>query len=205
MNFAFAQLALIFLPGIIWANLDASYGSSSKTDKPTLALNAFLFGISTYSVLFVGYFLFGYEFSTSAINNYNDINLSDFVDEIIWSVPVSFLLAVVWLYSVRFRWIMKILNGIGATTRFGTEDVWSFTFNSSQAHVEYIDLRDVEKGFVYSGYVNAYSEVDGIRELLLTDVIVWNDNGDEVTRAPHLYLSKSKDNIWIEFPYTKES
>ena len=206
MDIALAQLALIFLPGIIWANLDAEFGSGPKVDKPTLALNSFLFGIATYSALYIIYISFGYEFSSSALNNPSKLNLADFVDEIVVSVPLSFLMSIIWLYSVRFRWIMKILNKIGATTRFGSEDVWSFTLNSSQKHVEYVDVRDIENGLTFSGYINSYSETEDIRELLLIDAIVYNENGVEISKAPHMYISFPRDRSWVEFPYsTKET
>jgi hypothetical protein len=203
VDFALAQLALIFLPGIIWANLDATYGSGPKVDKPTLALNAFLFGITTYAVVYLVYRIFCKEFSTNALNGVEAISLVDFIDEILVSIPTSFLLAVIWLYSVRYRWIMKLLNYIGATRRFGLEDVWSFTFNSNQPHVEYVDVRDVQNGFVYSGYVNAYSETEDYRELLLVDAKVYDEEGDEITDAPHLYISMPRDKVWVEFPYSE--
>ncbi|KAA9009896.1 DUF6338 family protein [Histidinibacterium aquaticum] len=201
MNHALAQLALIFLPGIIWANLDAIYGSGPRVDKPTLALNSFLFGITTYTLVYAIGSACGYEFTypTSIISE--EGALVDFADEILISVPASIILATIWLYMVRFRVIMKFFNCIGATRRFGLEDVWSFTFNSNQSHVEYVDVRDPERGFIYSGYVNAYSETEEFRELLLFDARIYTSEGDEVTEAPHLYLSMSKDRMWVEFPY----
>lgn len=203
MDIALAQLALIFLPGIIMANLDAVYGSGPKVDKPTLALNAFLFGITSYVFLYLIYSVFGHEFSTAAVTNGEVVQLASFSDEIFFAIPLSLVLSIAWLYSVRYRWVFKCLSFLGATTRFGLEDVWSFTLNSDQKHVLYVDVRDVERGFVFSGYVNAYSETEDFRELLLVDAIVYNDHGEEVTTAPHLYLSLPKDKVWVEFPYNE--
>ncbi len=204
MDTSLAQLALIFLPGIIWASLNETYGSSPKVSPTKLALQSFLFGITTYSVLYVVYSVAGFEFSASSLEDASTSALTKFADEIIWSVPLSLVLAIAWLYSVRHKWVMKFLFKIGASSRFGPEDVWSFTFNSTQPHVEYVDVRDCETGFVYSGWVNAYSETDDTRELLLVDAIVYSEEGDVISESPHLYLARPKSNIWIEFPYKEE-
>lgn len=205
MDLAVAQLALIFLPGIIWANLDRVYGTGVKSTAWEVTLKSFLFGIATYAVLYLIYSISGHEFSSTAINGDGGPHLKDFTDEIVWSVPLSLILAVLWLYMVKFRLVMKSLHKICATNRFGAEDVWSFTFNSTQAHVEYIHLRDIEQGFVFAGWVNAYSEDEEIREILLRDAIIYDENGSVISEAPHLYISRKRDNMWVEFPYSEKS
>lgn len=202
MDFAIAQLALLFLPGIIWANLDAKYGAGRRPSQFTMLLRAFVFGIATYAALSAIYWLCG---STFYYGQYagspSDINVLDMRGEIALSVPLSVVMAIIWLYAVRFRVLMHILHWIGATARYGDEDVWSFTLNSSDAFVEYVHLHDRETGYVYCGWVNTYSETEDYRELLLNDAIVLDEYGKEVSTAPHLYLSRPKDHIWIDFPY----
>jgi hypothetical protein len=202
VDFAIAQLALIFLPGIIWANLDRKFGTGPQPQQFTLILRSFLFGVTTYFALFLLYECFGKEFAYKDFgNNSTAIDLFNLKDEVMWSIPISLILSVIWLYSVKFRWIMRFLHKIGATNRYGDEDVWSFTLNSSQAHVEYVHVRDIENGYVFTGWVDTYSENEEFRELLLSDAIVYNDAGVEISKAPYLYLSRNKQNIWIEFPY----
>jgi len=204
MDIALAQLALVFLPGIIWASMNETYGTGPRITSVKLALHSFLFGVTTYSVLYLIYSVIGTEFSVHSIENHNTLLITDFIDEITWSIPLSILLSIFWLYAVRFRWVMKILSKIGASSRFGPEDVWSFTFNSTQAHVEYVDIRDLENGFIFSGFVNAYSENEEVREILLRDAIVYDAEGVEISRPPHLYLSRDRSNLWIEFPYRED-
>jgi hypothetical protein len=161
--------------------------------------------MSTYSVLFLIYSICGKNFGYLELaQDVEKLNFFELRDEITWSIPLSFCLSVLWLWAVRFRWLMKLLHKIGATSRYGDEDVWSFTLNSDQAHVEYIHFRDLENGYIFAGWVNTYSESEDHRELLLRDVIVYNEEGDEISRPPHLYISRPKNNIWMEFPYTKE-
>ncbi len=114
MDMALAQLELVFLSGIIWANLDATYGTGPKVDKAALALNSFLFGITTYVAAYLLYTLCSKEFTTTVLDGKASIPLFQFIDEIAVSIPCSFVLAVGWLYSVRYRWVMRFLNRINA-------------------------------------------------------------------------------------------
>jgi hypothetical protein len=205
MDFALAQLALVFMPGIIWANVDAKFGAGPKPQQTTLLIRAFMFGTASYAVLFLIYSLCEKTFGYQELGNAPDkVNFFELKDEIAWSVPLSFLLSVCWLWIVRFRLLKKFLHIIGATRRYGDEDVWSYTLNSNEARVEYVHFRDLENGFIFAGWVNAYSETEDFRELLLSDVIVYDEAGKEISQPPVLYLSRPKQNIWIEFPYRAE-
>lgn len=205
MDFALAQLALVFMPGIIWANIDAKYGTGLKPQQTILLVRSFLFGMATYSALFIIYTICGKSFGyTSLASDPQKVNLFALKDEIAWSIPLSFALSIPWLWAVRFRLFMRLLHKIGASSRYGDEDVWSYTLNSNQAHVEYVHFRDLENGYVFAGWVNTYSESEDYRELLLRDVIVYDEKGSEISQAPHIYISRQKNNIWMEFPYKKE-
>ncbi|WP_167650059.1 DUF6338 family protein [Paracoccus salipaludis] len=205
MDFALVQLALIFMPGLIWANIDAKYGAGLKPSETALLIRAFLFGMTTYATLFIIYLWQGYSFAYPSLGSDREkLDLIQLRDEISWSIPLSFTLSILWLWAVRFRILMKLLHLIGATRRYGDEDVWSYTFNSDQAHVEYIHFRDVDNGYIFAGWVNTYSENEEYRELLLRDVIVYSDDGTRISCTPYLYISRPKSNIWIEFPYRSE-
>jgi hypothetical protein len=205
VDFALAQLALIFLPGIIWANLDAKYGAGLKPSPSILVVRSFIFGMATYTALYVIYGYFGKTFGYAALGTDTEkVYLFLLKDEIAWSIPLSFVLSVFWLWAVRFRLLMKFLHLIGASRRYGDEDVWSYTLNSDKANVEYVYFRDLANGFIFSGWVNTYSENEANRELLLRDAIVYDEEGTEISSSPLIYISRPKDNIWLEFPYKKE-
>lgn len=205
MDFALAQLALVFMPGIIWANIDAKYGAGLKPQQTTLIIRAFLFGMATYTSLYLIYSLCDKDFGYAELaSNPEKVDFFQLKDEIAWSIPLSFALSVAWLFAVRFRLLMKFLHLIGATRRYGDEDVWSYTLNSDQPHVEYAHFRDLENGYIFAGWINTYSESEEQREILLRDVIVYDEDGTIISEPPHLYISRPKNNIWLEFPYRQE-
>jgi hypothetical protein len=202
MDFTLAQLALIFTPGIIWANIDSKFGSGLKPNQTTFFIRAFIFGMATYSVLYLLYYAFDQSFGYADLAvDPSKINLISLKDEVALSIPLSFVLSVFWLWFVKYKVLKRFLHYIGASRRYGDEDVWSYTLNSDDKRVEYVHLRDLDNGFIFSGWVNTYSESEDFRELVLSDAIVYDEQGNEVSRPPILYISRPRGNIWLEFPY----
>lgn len=197
------QLAIIFLPGIIWASLDASYAAKIKRSEGQFFLRAFLFGIVTYTVEFLIFMTIQRPFRMAdlADASSHDVVSHDILIEVLFALPVGTVLAIIWLYAARHKLLTRFLQIIGATRRYGDEDVWDYTFNSADAAVEYVHVRDFEQQCVYAGWVNTFSETDRVRELVLLDVIVYDAGSEELYRTPRLYLARPADAIHIEFPY----
>ena len=195
------QLAIIFLPGLIWAQIDARYAVKRKPRPIEFLIRAFLFGISTYLIAYAGYAVFGKSFSTLDVDPSGPtrILLDDFVDEIFISAVIAFLLSIIWIYVATYR----LLIWSRATNKYGDEDVWDYMFNSSQGESEYVHVRDFEKGMTYTGWVSAFSETEKLRELLLRDVIVYTGDSGESTAVPLPYLARDGADIHIEFPYRR--
>lgn len=201
MDLALAQLALIFLPGLIWAMIDRTYGTGARSEQWQFFLNAFVFGTIAHTVLFFLYMLCDVEHSLAEIGTDDQPTfLVNFFDEIFFSLLAALALSVVWLYSVKYRIFMKLLHCLGATNRFGDEDVWTFTLNSSDPTVRFVHIRDTEKEIIISGWLDTYSEVEDRREVLIRDSVIYTDEGQEISRSPLSYHSFPKDSVWIEFP-----
>ena len=187
MDILLFQLAIIFLPGLLWARLDARYAMNETPSQTEVLLRSFVYGMSTYAVLFVIYRISGAQFSTVHIDGKSGLLLTgEFVDEIILSIPVAFALAYLWIVAANRKWLTRILQATGATKRYGDEDVWDYTFNSSGPEVEYIHFRDFDKNITYAGWVSVFSESEKLRELVLRDVRIYDAEG-ECQEVPLLY------------------
>ena len=81
---------------------------------------------------FVGYNLFGKDFSSIGVDfpDQTGIVPNDFVDEVLISIGISIVLAVLWIYTTNYKILVRFLMLIKATRRYGDEDVWDFMFNS---------------------------------------------------------------------------
>lgn len=201
------QLAIIFLPGIIWASLDASYASKVKQSEGQFLLRTFLFGITTYAFEFLLFAAIQRPFRMAELADASSHEVvgHDVPLEVLCALPIGSLLAIVWLYGARYKLLTRFLQLIGATKKYGAEDVWDYTFNSADEAVEYVHVRDFEQQYVYAGWVDTFSETDRVRELVLRNVIVYDFESQEMYRTPRLYLARPPDAIHIEFPYQETS
>ena len=197
------QIAIIFLPGIIWARLDLTYGKKGKLSDTEFLIRAFMFGMVTYAITFLVFTALGRPF---AMLNFDDQAKGALVTgqiawEVVWATLTSILLSVIWLYITNYKILTRVLQFVKATKPYGDEDVWDFTFNSAQAAVEYCHYRDFEQKIVYSGWVDTFSETEKLRELVLRDAQVFDFDGKLLFEIPLLYLARKPDNIHLEFPY----
>lgn len=196
------QLAIIFLPGIIWASLDAKYASRKELNQFRLILNAFLFGLATYGVLFILYAFCGepFDLGPGAFQG-TDLTLKGISDEVGTGVALSVVLAIIWIYASTYKLMTRFLQGIGATKQYGDEDVWDYTLNSPVPNVEFVSFRDFDKEIIYSGYVSAFSDTEKLRELVLRDAAVYDFSGSLLYEMPMIYISRKPDDLHLEFPY----
>jgi len=201
------QIAIIFLPGLIWARLDATYGLKSRPSDTEFFMRAFMFGLVSYAVTFVVFTLAGRPFKIVdfAARGNAALVTPAIAYEIIVATGASFLLAILWLYTTNYKLLTHLLQLVGATKTYGDEDVWDFTFNSQKAAVEYVHLRDFANRIVYAGWVNTFSETEKLRELVLSKARLYDFDGNFLFETPLLYLARSPDNMHVEFPYVNES
>lgn len=207
MDIFFFQIAIIFIPGIIWARIDAQYGMRTRPSQADFLITTLMYGLISYAATYIIYDALGWDFSPLELESKETKTLfvKDWADEILFSAPIALILSIIWLYITNFKIGVWLLQGIGATKTYGDEDVWDFTLNSKDPSVEYVHFRDFDNGYIYAGWVTTFSESGQLRELLLRDVVVFTlETAEELYRTPHLYIARNKDNILIEFPYTEK-
>ena len=202
IDIVLVQLAIVFLPGLIWAQIDARYAAKEKRGQIEFFIRSFLFGISTYAITYVGYWLFGQSFSGLDVAPARLVPDS-FVDEIIAASIVALVLAIIWLYSATYKWLHRLLRWIRATKRYGDEDVWDYAFNSGEKEVKFAYVRDFDRGITYAGWVRAFSDSGKPREILLEDVTMYHKDGESSVSVFWLYLGRYGQDIHIEFPYRR--
>lgn len=197
------QLAVLLLPGLIWARLDARFVLNSKPSDTEFFLRAFQFGLVSYGVTFVLFSAIGWQFTLVDFSEAGTrtVVTSTIVHEILWAVGVGLVLSILWIYAATYKLFIRFLQIIKATKTYGDEDVWDYLLNSPSAAVEYVHFRDFDKEIVYAGWVRTFSETEKIRELVLRDVQVFNFDGHKLFETPMVYLARAPENIHIEFPY----
>jgi hypothetical protein len=119
--------------------------------------------------------------------------------EIAGVTVVSIVVALVIAFATNRHWLHRIAKRYGISRKFGHLDVWVYAFDSPD--VRWATIRDLQHNFMFTGYVRAFSDVETNAELVLTDVIAYNEaTGAKLYEADRMYLSRKKDDITIEFP-----
>ncbi len=211
MNTLILTLALIFLPGIIWARLDARYAREAKPSQLELVVSVFVFGLVAYLVTYLIYLIPW----LSAVATF-DLTAATFddeatpqslqrsvVDDILVATAVSVVLAPIWLKIQRHGLVIRFLQWIGATKRYGDEDVWDFLLSSDDPTSVYVNVRDEQTGQTFSGYVEVFSQAPGLRELVLSQVQGFDTlTGERTVEVTRLYLAREPKSMTPEFPVT---
>ena len=201
MDLFLLQLAVIFVPGIIWERIDTQYGRSRAKLQWDILRRTFVFGLVSYLVTFGLLWGIGRSFTPFAFTKESTFLDGHAAKEIATASVVAFICAILWLYVTNRKLLTKLFQKIGATKRYGDEDVWDFMFNSGRAEAEYVHLRDFDKKMAFAGWVEVWSESEKQRELVLRDVVVYDFEGKKLFETPRVYLARKMDNIDIEFPY----
>ena len=95
------------------------------------------------------------------------------------------------------------------TKRFGDEDIWDFFHDIPD--IEWVFVRDHSFNLNYYGWIQAYSDPNEPRELLLRDVKIYDSlTGDCLGELDAIYLSRKNHTITIEvklpdFPKDEEN
>ena len=205
MDIFFLQLAIIFLPGLVWERIDAQFGQKRLPTQFDILRRTFVFGLASYVVTYGLYRICGLSFEfVEPKKDAAFLGTAAFI-EIFVTIGVALACSILWLYFVNFKLLMRFMQRIRATKRYCDEDVWDFTFNAHDRNVEYVNLRDFDKKIVYAGWVERFSDTDKVRELVLRDVNVYDFEGNELFSTPRVYIARPMDDIDIEFPAQPET
>ena len=203
MDIFFFQLAIIFLPGLVWERIIAKYGLKRPPTQFEIGLRTFTFGLTVYVITYMIYSAAGHDFYIPEIRKDAAFIIDQkYVLQFITALVVGLSCSFLWLYAFNYKVLGKILRTIKATKKYGDEDLWDFVFNSRDKRVEYVYMRDYPNEKIFAGWVIGFSETDKARELLLRDVQVFNLGGQLLYESPLLYIGRPAEAIDIEFPVT---
>jgi hypothetical protein len=208
------QLAVVFVPGLIWSSIvDRLCTNPRPRSEFSAVLRAFGFGIATYFVYFVGYYVFIRVVYGGWPTLLNGITAAPGAGElravrpqdVLFATLLATVLAVLWAAASNRKLFMRLMQRLRVTRKFGDEGVWEYAFNMGTASVEYVNVRDLENRIAYAGFVKAFSEGGEFREILLDQVRVSElDGGTHLFEMPMIYLSRTRDSLHIEFPFNPQ-
>ncbi len=202
MSPLFIRVVFLVIPGIIAAQVYRILTGGRK-ESLQYFIQILLFSILSYAFCDLGLFILSrcglFNPYVSAFDPFFDAWNNPNGSVILSATLIGLVLALIASYAHTNKLINKLGSRIGATTRYGDQDVWTFLLNSSS--VEWIYFRDHKYGLVYMGKVLVYSDTQEKRELLLEDVTVYSlSTSEELYSVEALYLSREDADFTIEVP-----
>ena len=97
IDLLFIQLAVVFLPGLIWTQLAATYAMKERPRPAEFLVRAFIFGLLTYMAVYLMYESLGLDFSEPPVGDSQQLITVDFADELLWSSVAAVAFSFVWI------------------------------------------------------------------------------------------------------------
>jgi hypothetical protein len=203
------RLMLLFFPGIICFYIVETLTVHRERPTHEVLLRCFVYGVFSY-VAYMGVLGwlntwweeppgYGYREQISLTQSITDEKFHLDFAEIGFVTAVAVGLGLSFSFAIAHKWPNDFAQWTRISRKFGDANVWSRTFNAKEA--KWATVRDIERNLMFSGYVLAFSDVEEVAELLLTQVVVYNETtGKELYRADNIYLSRPKDCLTVEIP-----
>ena len=138
----FLQLAIIFIPGMIWERIDAQFVQKRRPDQFEVLRRSFVFGLVAYLLTYGLYRLLNWEFQLVEMSKDKSILSTRHFNEIWVATGLGLVVSIPYVWVSNRRILPWIFQKIGASKRYGDEDVWDHTFNTRDAVVAYVHVRD---------------------------------------------------------------
>jgi len=139
-----------------------------------------------------------YPTTISKLINVEIYNAKEMAFLCIIAIALGFLLSL--LESKKI--IHRIAMWSNITNYYGDTDVWtSFCANKN---TNWIYVRDYKLKLIYLGSLEQYSDPGEERELLLSNVRVFSEDGEFCYDCPKMYICRQSDDITLEIPMNGE-
>jgi hypothetical protein len=201
------RLGLLFIPGIIARLILGRLLFYKSDDTFYFVVHSFMLGCVSYAFLYLISSFYNaiipscsqqltVTFLDALQHSCVDINFKEVLFSSIISIPVAIVIS----YCESEKILTRFAQKINISHRFGEPDVWGYLLDSSEfASNPWVSVRLKDRGLVYQGKVLAYSDTYKEAELLLGNVIVFNnDTGLELYKTASVYLTLNPNDIEVE-------
>lgn len=218
MSELLVSIIVILIPGIAATIISDKLTTHSKWDSFKFGLYSLMLGVFTYvvlqSVVFIWNVVSAISFKEFSCNNLTIFRTFDWYTLKIWgstlnggkgidaweicaafvlSAPVALFAA--WL--INFKVFNAVARKLKISNKYGDENLFSYYLNAKE--IDWIYVRDPDKGHTYQGRIVSFAENEKTQELVLSEVTVFNyEDSALLYTVPTIYLSREYGKISIE-------
>lgn len=167
------------------------FTNHTKKDLKYFFLHSYLLSIVSY-VIYTLIFKHN-SFFKNLLNPKSEINLYEIVQVSI----IGLILGLIFTYIINYKLLYKFGHLIRVTKKYGDEEVWESVVSDSIS--SWVTIRDKNRGLTYLGKIIHFSDIHNKRELALTEVDIYSDEGEYLHSQDSIYFDfASGENIVIE-------
>lgn len=203
------KIIIIISPGIITSLIFNYLTVSRKQSDFKFVIVSIVFGLINYLILQSLYWFIQWVTQICSFFNKIEFRLLGTLDDlgtsstIYWgevssAIILSVVLGFLYSYIDHHKVINKIAWYFGVTNKYGSENAYSYFLNFE--NIDYVYIRCISSNLTYCGKISVFSENDGIREIILEDVKVYDYGTSEwLYDIDKVYLVLN-DDVIIEQP-----
>lgn len=121
--------------------------------------------------------------------------------EIILSSLIGLALAIAAARVYTKQLINRLGQAMRVTNRIGDDDLWNYLNHHLNPEIGWVFVRDHKLGLLYYGWIKVASESGEEREMILTDVDVYeNATSKRIYGSKLIYLCRQRYDLTIEVP-----
>lgn len=199
------RLLFIFFPGIITALVYDRLTAQPQKTAFFFLVYSFVYGMVTYLLLALFYLWYTGIFYFFPLQL--DINKPVDKMPILFASGLALVLVTILCYVSNNKLIFHFARKIKCSRQTGYHSIWEEFFDYPA--VEWVAVRDFRNNVLYQGRVDSFSQVEEDRELMLTNVMIFdNKEGKQLINEPIdallVLIPRSNDVVIEVTEYKKE-
>lgn len=192
------KLIIILIPGAIATRIYQKVTIHEKWTSFQFVVNSIVFG--GFSYLLTELFIDRCYEDKRLVKFWSNLPVEDIPYDLVIKTCIAGVLIGLAISALdHFKLVNWFAKKIRISNKYGDENLYSYFLNGKEVKELYI--RDLDNNATYHGLIDSYSEQDDFCEIVLYDVVIYDNNtGKEAYRIDKIYLSRPKDKITIELP-----
>jgi hypothetical protein len=196
------KLIMLFIPGAICSIIISELTIHKPWSSFRFVVNSIVLGLLSYLIVQLITIIPFLNSEQKILSFWNVVNgtINISYTEILYASIVGAILGFIFTLGIQRKWIYKIARILKVSFKYGDECLYYYFLNAKDLNEVYV--RDYEQDLTYHGYIQAFSESDFEREIVLTNVDVYSlSDSMFLYNSDAIFISKSKSNNWqIETP-----
>lgn len=192
------KLIIILIPGAIATRIYQKVTIHEKWTSFQFVVNSIVFG--GFSYLLTGFFIDLCYDDKRLVKFWSNLPVEEIPYDLVGKTCIAGVLIGLFISALdHYKLVNWFAKKIKISTKYGDENLYSYFLNGKSVKEVYI--RDLDNNSTYHGLIDSYSEQDDFCEIVLYDVVVYdNETGEKAYSIDKIYLSRPKRNITIELP-----